>query len=100
MPDPHQAPGQSTGAEERDDFRQLIEGKMESDEYVRRLIARVDAAAHEYRPRRFRAAEPHELDGPLPQPMVDYGARHFAVGLIGGFVLGLLTALSTGWWPL
>jgi hypothetical protein len=28
------------------------------------------------------------------------GPQHFLVGLGGGFMLGILTAVSLGWWPL
>ena len=30
----------------------------------------------------------------------DRGPQRFMVGIIGGFVLGILTAVSLGWWPL
>jgi hypothetical protein len=36
---------------------------------------------------------------PLRRP-ADRGPQHFIVGLVGGFVLGLSTAVSFGWWPL
>lgn len=49
--------------------------------------------------RRFRAAEPHELDWPARRQR-DEGPKHFLVGLAGGFVIGILTAVSCGWWPL
>jgi hypothetical protein len=49
--------------------------------------------------RRFRAALPSELDWPAGGA-ADRGPRHFLVGLLGGFALGLLTAASLGWWPL
>lgn len=30
----------------------------------------------------------------------DKGPQHFLVGLASGFALGILTAVSLGWWPL